>query len=68
MPRRFSRKQRRHLFILDRGICAECGTRLDRRFHADHAQSYVHGGPTILTNGRALCPACNLKKGRNDAT
>jgi len=65
--RRFTRKQRRYLFILNQGICADCGGKLERQFHADHATSYANGGPTILANGRAVCVQCNLKKGSRNA-
>lgn len=63
MRRHFSRKERRHLFILARGLCCHCGRQLNRNFHADHAEPFARGGWTILPNGQALCPDCNLAKG-----
>lgn len=65
MKRLFSRKQRRFLSILSGGHCALCDTPLDSQFHADHVRPFAAGGPTVLPNGQALCPACNLKKGAN---
>lgn len=45
------------------GRCEECRGPLPSSFHSDHAVPVSAGGPTILLNGRATCPACNLKKG-----
>ena len=36
---------------------------LKEGFHADHVVAYSKKGKTILKNGQALCPKCNLKKG-----
>lgn len=44
-------------------ICAICGDKLNDNFHADHKVPFSHNGKTILKNGQALCPSCNLKKG-----
>lgn len=62
-PRRFSRSQRAALYLAADGTCQQCGEELGPGWHADHATSYVAGGPTDVTNGQALCPNCNLKKG-----
>ena len=40
-----------------------CGEPLDPSFHADHIFPYSKGGLTVTSNGQALCPTCNLKKG-----
>jgi 5-methylcytosine-specific restriction endonuclease McrA len=36
---------------------------LTRGFHADHVVAFANGGDTVVNNGQALCPLCNLKKG-----
>lgn len=51
------------LFRAAGGRCSECGVRLEPGWHADHIQPFSAGGVTRLINGRALCPACNLRKG-----
>jgi len=51
------------LAFLGGGRCAECGCRLSKGFHADHVHPFARGGRTILRNGQALCPGCNLSKG-----
>jgi 5-methylcytosine-specific restriction endonuclease McrA len=61
--RYFSRKERRYLGILAGFRCEDCGTVLFSNLHGDHWQPFSRGGLTSLSNGRALCPACNLKKG-----
>lgn len=63
MRRLFSPRQRLILLLVSGGRCASCDKRLGRLFHADHVQAYSDGGPTILSNGQALCAACNLTKG-----
>lgn len=62
-PRRFNRGQRLALWLADDGHCAACGCALASGWHADHWAPYARGGATDVTNGQALCPACNLKKG-----
>jgi len=44
-------------------LCLECGKPLKQGFHGDHRRPYSKDGPTIVLNGQALCPDCNLKKG-----
>lgn len=63
MARRFNSGERVALYLAADGHCAICGTELDPGWHADHVVPYSAGGPTDITNGQALCPACNLKKG-----
>lgn len=64
MTRRFNKHQRALLYMRSNGVCAMCGTRLHvKKWHADHIKPVSKGGLTILENGQALCPTCNLKKG-----
>jgi superfamily II DNA or RNA helicase len=63
MPkRRFNTKQRAALYLAAGGCCELCGAPLQTGFHADHVQPFAKGGETDVTNGQALCPACNLTK------
>lgn len=43
--------------------CQECGEQLNEGWHADHYIPYRIAKDTKLPNMRALCPACNLRKG-----
>ena len=63
MSRSFSQRQRKILEIVSGNTCASCGKNLKDGFHADHVIPYSKKGKTILNNGQALCPKCNLKKG-----
>lgn len=63
--RRFNARERFALYLASGGHCANCGTPLERGWHADHVVPFVAGGPTDVANGQALCAACNLKKGAN---
>ena len=65
MRRLFTKKQRMTLRILSGNLCSFCGVPLKRNFHADHKIPFSKSGKTILRNGLALCPTCNLKKGAN---
>lgn len=62
-PRRFGSSQRVALFLATAGRCAECGSRLEAGWHADHVTPRRFDGPTHTANGQALCPSCNLRKG-----
>lgn len=64
MKRLFSAKQKRYLAILSGGKCAKCDRDLPRQFHGDHVVAFCYGGKTTLSNGQALCPRCNLRKGK----
>jgi len=59
----FSKRQRKILQILGGNQCAMCSKPHIQGFHADHKLPFSKGGKTILRNGQALCPQCNLKKG-----
>ena len=61
--RRFNRRQHNALYLAAGGRCQKCGTDLQPGWHADHHTPWSLGGTTSIPNGRALCPACNLKKG-----
>ena len=59
----FSDAERAALYLAADGKCSICGTELLPGWHADHEDPYSRGGKTDVTNGQALCPTCNLKKG-----
>lgn len=63
MKRSFSTKEKLAIFFASNGHCALCGKKLDTDWHADHIIPFSKGGSTDVTNGQALCPKCNLKKG-----
>jgi superfamily II DNA or RNA helicase len=62
--RRFNKGERVELFLAAEGHCEECGAELERGWHGDHVVPWSAGGATSVANGRALCPDCNLKRGR----
>jgi superfamily II DNA or RNA helicase len=62
-PRRFGAAQRVALFAAAEGKCELCGDQLKCGWHADHVHPYSRGGRTDVSNGAALCPSCNAKKG-----
>ena len=61
-PRQFSMRQRRALYRAAGGECESCGKDLGSDWHADHVVPHSNGGATIIENGQALCPQCNLSK------
>lgn len=61
--RRFNTSERVALYLAADGRCEQCGTELAAGWHADHVTPYSKGGPTDVSNGAALCPTCNYKKG-----
>jgi 5-methylcytosine-specific restriction endonuclease McrA len=72
--RSFNAAQRRAIFAKSRGRCANpdsnpnCHIRLNpHNWHADHIWPHAAGGLTIIENGQALCPPCNLRKGSDMA-
>lgn len=63
-PRRFfSGREHTALFVLAGGRCEACHAELEPGWHADHRIPHSKQGPTDVTNGQALCAACNLQKG-----
>lgn len=42
--------------------CNLCGCDLRDNWHADHIIPRSKGGETVMDNGQALCPDCNIKK------
>ena len=58
----FTNRQRKILKILSKFMWL-CKVKLSKDFHADHIIPFSRSGKTILKNGWALCPKCNLKKG-----
>jgi superfamily II DNA or RNA helicase len=64
MRRLFTLRQRLRLLHRAGGLCERCGTKLHAaNFEADHHVPYSRGGPTLISNGTALCKTCNRKKG-----
>ncbi|MBJ6633852.1 DEAD/DEAH box helicase family protein [Streptomyces sp. I5] len=62
--RAFNSAERVALFLAADGRCTACGQELAPSWHGDHIRPWSGGGPTDVTNGQALCPGCNLKKGQ----
>lgn len=61
--RRFSRREKNIFYRSANGRCADCDTPLNEGWHGDHIIPVVAHGETRISNGQALCPPCNLKKG-----
>lgn len=60
----FSNNERAQLFVAANGRCQKCGRQLDSGWHADHVNPYSNSGETKTSNGQALCPDCNRRKGK----
>lgn len=54
------------IFKLQRGKCAYCRVRLNKKRHVDHVIPLASGGSNDRTNLQILCAQCNLKKGAKD--
>jgi 5-methylcytosine-specific restriction endonuclease McrA len=63
MRRRFSKLEKAALAFVSHGECSQCKKPLPADWHADHVYPWSRGGETAATNGQALCPRCNRKKG-----
>lgn len=62
--RLFNDDQKRVLFWRSGGKCQKCSCKIaEDNFHADHILAHSRGGKTVIENGRALCPDCNLSLG-----
>jgi len=61
--RRFSTVERVALYLAVDGKCSLCGRTLEPGWHADHMKPFHLSRFTDVTNGQALCPTCNQKKG-----
>lgn len=60
-----SKRQRAALWRAAEGKCQLCGDPLPDIWHADHIVPWVITGQTNVHEMQALCPKCNLRKGRN---
>lgn len=61
--RRFSSSQQKRIWDLQKGKCAMCGEKLlSSTTQYDHIIPWEDNGPTIISNGQALCPDCHAKK------
>lgn len=63
MRRRFNSAEREALYLAADGKCESCGVELEPSWHADHIRPFARNGQTDITNGAALCPTCNERKG-----
>lgn len=66
MRRRFSKVEKAALLLVAGVVCSICGRDLPSDWHADHVRPYIKGGETAATNGQALCPTCNRRKGARE--
>jgi superfamily II DNA or RNA helicase len=57
-------RDRMLLYLQAGGQCRLCGVALPRGWHADHVVPFSQVRETKIANMQALCPACNLKKGK----
>jgi len=65
--REFTHDQRLVLFRLADKKCTLCECEITfNSFHADHVLPHSRGGPTAISNGRALCADCNLSRGNRE--
>ena len=66
--RSFNTEEREALYILAGGRCQnpQCGRLLDGDWEPDHIVPFSKGGNTEISNGQALCTACNRQKGAKD--
>jgi superfamily II DNA or RNA helicase len=63
LNRFFSKKEKSRIYLKSIGRCGICRRELGGNWHADHIIPVKYGGPTLVSNGQALCPPCNIKKG-----
>lgn len=60
--RRFSKKERRAIYLAADGKSDISGKPLGDTFHADHKVPFSKGGPTDVVNGQATTPEENMAK------
>jgi 5-methylcytosine-specific restriction endonuclease McrA len=69
-PGRFTVAEMEHLFRIQKGRCAGCGTALQTkgtaRYHRDHVVPVARKGTNSADNMQLLCAPCNLSKGARD--
>jgi 5-methylcytosine-specific restriction endonuclease McrA len=49
-----------------KGKCACCGVKLNKKYHVDHIVALANGGSNWPNNLQILCEPCNLSKGAKD--
>ncbi len=62
-----SKRLRAALWMAANGKCRICGNDLGDDWHADHIVPWSVSKRTNVHEMQALCPACNLRKGKNMA-
>lgn len=64
-PRRsLSEREKRQVFIRDRGKCRYCGEFVEyKNAFMDHVYAWSRGGETTVENTVLSCRQCNLRKG-----
>lgn len=60
-----SKRLRTALWMAANGKCRMCGNDLGDDWHADHIVPWSVSKRTNVHEMQALCPACNLRKGKN---
>jgi len=61
--RSFSQEQRYVIYMNSNKHCKLCEDPIKmENFHADHIYPWSKGGETSISNGQALCSACNIRK------
>jgi superfamily II DNA or RNA helicase len=67
-PRACTGTKRAALYLAADGHCSACGPPLETGWHGDHQLAFAAGGATDTTNGAALCPSCNQRRGARGTT
>lgn len=55
-----------HMYLLQRGKCANCKKALKNKYHVDHIHPIAKGGTNYPENLQLLCASCNCKKHAKD--
>jgi superfamily II DNA or RNA helicase len=61
-----SRRLRAKIYLRADGRCEYCGSELKKDWQVDHYLSWARGGKTTMSNLRASCKECNLRKGNKE--